>query len=270
MGCWNATCMVSHLPIVAGENCAIVVLLERAKNHVLDSACYPNHTLVPIYILRGKYNEYGWLEEIQDGEKFITFINKLNLVSYEDHEPIKITSFDMFLENIHENNLVAVQISGVTREKAYLQVRTVFVKESVLDMSRDFWENPEDHWDKESYNRVKNYFETAIELQKKANEDKKYSDKAFWAASDMFQLMSMSYPCIEYSMFFQECFRTDPEFIGKMFYEILYLDSTLDWLRMSWHIPSGAGSQNCINRLNHAFLELYKTEVEKLEYDEDE
>ena len=29
MGCWNETCMISHLPILGGEKCTAVILLKR-------------------------------------------------------------------------------------------------------------------------------------------------------------------------------------------------------------------------------------------------
>lgn len=64
MGCWNATCGLTHLPIMAGE--PVVMLMLAALDTVPNQCHYYNEdaTLFALPI-EGKYNDYGGLEEIQ-------------------------------------------------------------------------------------------------------------------------------------------------------------------------------------------------------------
>lgn len=69
MGCWNGTCMISNLPILAGEEIKLVILysptgqIKGLSN--LSGFCYSTDLLRPAFFpLTGKYNDYGMIEEI--------------------------------------------------------------------------------------------------------------------------------------------------------------------------------------------------------------
>jgi len=59
MGCWNGTCMISHLPIIAGDKIKLVIL--HGINIPINNAsayCYSNGLLEPSFLpLTGEYND---------------------------------------------------------------------------------------------------------------------------------------------------------------------------------------------------------------------
>ena len=67
MGCWNGTCMVSNLPIMAGEPVVGFIIVyssfEDEKN--FSGTCYPEDRARPISLpIYGVYDDYGSIEEI--------------------------------------------------------------------------------------------------------------------------------------------------------------------------------------------------------------
>ena len=61
MGCWNETCMISHLPILGGEKCTAVILLKREFPNVGFNAV---NEYIPIATIHGEYDGYGCLETL--------------------------------------------------------------------------------------------------------------------------------------------------------------------------------------------------------------
>ena len=60
MGCWNATCFISNLPIRAGEPCVGFLIAATGK---IGIACYPDDRYRPITPpIEGVYDDYGGLE----------------------------------------------------------------------------------------------------------------------------------------------------------------------------------------------------------------
>jgi hypothetical protein len=66
MGCWNETCGLTQLPIIAGDRAVLLFLVPR--NQPSDGIFYHPHDLYKIIglPLRGKYNDYGCIEDIDD------------------------------------------------------------------------------------------------------------------------------------------------------------------------------------------------------------
>lgn len=65
MGCWNATCMVSGLPIIDGDPIVTFVIIEQRKNSWGSSCyCYGEAGLLspPIH---GEYDDYGGIKNIK-------------------------------------------------------------------------------------------------------------------------------------------------------------------------------------------------------------
>ena len=78
MGCWNGTCVLTNLPIMADEE-VIVLLLNEGKSYdkYVGNHCHSNtyYSLLPLFF-EGKYNDYGAVEEchgefVQDIEDYI-------------------------------------------------------------------------------------------------------------------------------------------------------------------------------------------------------
>lgn len=66
MGCWNGTCYLSNLPIVAGQRVVGYVLASK-KIKSANALCYSTDWAFPIsFAFRGKYDDYGGVMEIED------------------------------------------------------------------------------------------------------------------------------------------------------------------------------------------------------------
>lgn len=65
MGCWNATCMLTKLPILSGEPCFAVFMVPRDRNRqdtVDSTGMY--RPITPL--IRGNYDDYGGVEYIRN------------------------------------------------------------------------------------------------------------------------------------------------------------------------------------------------------------
>lgn len=106
MGSWNATCVLSNLPVLYSEE-VYVFLLEEGKhyNKYIGNHCYANnyYTLLPLYF-KGTYNDYGacedchgdFLPEILEGIKKNLIELDLGENKYHDIE-VKKDKFDIDL-----------------------------------------------------------------------------------------------------------------------------------------------------------------------------
>lgn len=70
MGSWNGTCGVSNLPIQHGDK-VVMLPIAQAMHYNPDrpsqSACHNTTFWEPIgFPVRAKYNDYGWIEKIED------------------------------------------------------------------------------------------------------------------------------------------------------------------------------------------------------------
>lgn len=83
MGCFNTTGFISQLPILGGDK--VVCFIALAPNYTGPNGLYSPSALVAPYFLPiyGFYNEYGYLEDVQE-----TFVTNL-LVKYSKEKNIE-------------------------------------------------------------------------------------------------------------------------------------------------------------------------------------
>ena len=63
MGCWNATCNISNLPIFWGDKVVLIPLLKVSSKSTQFNPCYPTDNFVPLgFPIFGEYDDYGRLE----------------------------------------------------------------------------------------------------------------------------------------------------------------------------------------------------------------
>lgn len=121
MGCWNGTCAISNLPILAGEKTKVVLLhapyASKKENPLLGISgfCYPHGIMAPaFYALEGEYDDYGGVENLVEDwnykivEAYIQ--NKWKKIRVEGTYPERVKELDTFtlpqvLEAIERNVL---------------------------------------------------------------------------------------------------------------------------------------------------------------------
>lgn len=112
MGCWNGTDLITQLPIMCGDEVALI-LIKKSKYHFnADNSCYSNEYFKPLPILLyGKYDDYGCIENISgDIEQFKEIIqresdmdneeilSKMQKDFGEDYSIVNIESYVRFVE----------------------------------------------------------------------------------------------------------------------------------------------------------------------------
>lgn len=117
MGCWNSTDFVTSLPILGGDKCKLLLLIETSKSSIYYSNIIPR--AVPI---TGIYNEYGSLEKIKDSlnNNFIIDQFKQDLVGSRN-----IKSIQNVFECLADSELVIDEnYSKRQKAKEYLNLLT--------------------------------------------------------------------------------------------------------------------------------------------------
>ena len=67
MGSWNATCGLSHLPIIRKDRVCIIILMDNHKPWNGNSGVYSTDFYTPFALpLRGTYDDYGRIEDLDD------------------------------------------------------------------------------------------------------------------------------------------------------------------------------------------------------------
>lgn len=106
MGCWNGTCMISHLPIECGDEIKLVIIRRNRKEDGFcgSAYCYPNGIFVPSFLpLEGTYDDYGGIENINEDWNYniITEYIKKNFQSIKvNGKEIKNFSIEDVLEGL--------------------------------------------------------------------------------------------------------------------------------------------------------------------------
>lgn len=85
MGCWNETCMLTHLPITVGDPACAFFILQR---HGSENATDPDGRFVPVTLpFKGEYDDYGRLERIDYDRAALATLAELQLFS-PDHKDV--------------------------------------------------------------------------------------------------------------------------------------------------------------------------------------
>lgn len=110
MGCWNGTCAITHLPLISGEKVRAYILVPthlfssyKSETDPLANGGHPYSTALmhPLtYGIKGKYNDYGCVEEIQEDPnnslilEFFNDLLKTERVKMFDDSDKPVRSFD--------------------------------------------------------------------------------------------------------------------------------------------------------------------------------
>lgn len=80
MGCWNGTCGVTQLSLPHGERIAYFLIANVNDHEGNDQGfCYVDDIWCPIALpIYGKYNDYGSIEDIEEGESAVHLIQLLH------------------------------------------------------------------------------------------------------------------------------------------------------------------------------------------------
>lgn len=276
MGSWNETCMVTNLPIFAGEPCLGVVLMEASY---WSAGCYATSEYTPIFSVRGEYDDYGGLENIKEEPQLMTILRTLNPHQLDDTGTLvpaaDLDTFHDFVEAC-QNGLFVKQTRGVTSSgKKQLRLKAIYIKECVLQLAK---QNLEERY-KEDPN-LKEYVETSFASAEKASlayteamangENGAQLFDKHWAVSEafyqFFALFPTSYPMVAAKFFVRAIWEKEWKRLLPMYYELIQLTMLLGDLRKNWSPTSGTGSLEDVTPIHRRYLEMWEQELTNLEH----
>jgi len=96
MGCWNGTCGISQLPIMAGDPVLayLIMMFQYEDENNFSGYCYPTGFASPLtFPIRAEYNDYGSIDNIKDNyvidiikKQFTDKIGNLTVEQWIDKE----------------------------------------------------------------------------------------------------------------------------------------------------------------------------------------
>lgn len=107
MGSWNHTCMISRMPVHAGEEVVSIFLAQR-KDMDDSHRCYVHALYDPLpFLIYGKYNDYGAVEDFsgpQDDVVVNWFKNNVTEMEQGDnqHHDVEVKRENLTLDSIYE------------------------------------------------------------------------------------------------------------------------------------------------------------------------
>lgn len=260
MGCWNESCMLTHLPIFSGEDVYAFLLLEHPFE---TNYCYASGAYVPIAVVRGKYNDYGGLETIEQKDRiqpiiqfFLRNNGFLGMDNMDECDFLNLFSLNCSLEKTkwHASQRFAAKTARV------------LIKAKALDQMLDIYRS-----DLVRHTYIQDELEKAQNLMQVIFSTTAVRDDitTLQKALDRSQLRLTLHNLMNYQngvvagcdwIVYAEAFmqyKTEDLFIP---YLLLLLETTsmLHYLRMAWHIPSGSGSQDGYDPLFDHFLDVYQ------------
>lgn len=90
MGCYNETCMLSHLQILHGDDVKLIILVKNSNS---SHFCYHNEMYAPLCLpIDAKYNDYGGVEDTVVPEYTARLLGQLVFTNEDCTETYKYDS----------------------------------------------------------------------------------------------------------------------------------------------------------------------------------
>ncbi|MCK9417512.1 hypothetical protein M0Q97_12800 [Candidatus Dojkabacteria bacterium] len=279
MGCWNGTCMISNLPILAGEKVKLVFLHRFNESNIKKPAyCYPNGIFHPgAFAINAEYDDYGGVENIEEDINFqlieAYFKTKYKKIEVEGKVLDEFTIYDI-IGGIKGGNLKV--FSEGNKERKELAQNVVKHSQDFFssDNIKNHWENlanmdVSEQWQQTNLNFVmirKDVWDYIIKEHNPEfyNENSKtyndiYTTAQGWVENkfEKFKNTPISPFCMAgyaggtimflnqyYDEFISKCDDEQLDYIKNLFIEFIIIDNFLSETRKGWMITSGAGSQS--------------------------
>lgn len=110
MGCWNATCCLSNLPISYGQEVYVWLIAPTGVDFSVGMAgnCHTNDMYYPIsYAVEGKYNDYGGVEDIKPGlpVDYIEALFNNKMLTCADDNGKEQSTIDWLMESVERGKV---------------------------------------------------------------------------------------------------------------------------------------------------------------------
>lgn len=251
MGCYNETCMLSGLPILEGDACTAVFLIQSTDH---QTGCYPCEAWMPVLVINGTYDGYGGIcpEENRDAEKLLGC-----LAAQIDGNPLS-----------PDNDCTTVKDLPYSKT---MDVRRVFLRKDVQNLAMENIKANHNipaisEMHKELQNTARTFaalFKKPVSLQTpdEIKEEGRCSSHILEILNHVFDHCTN----VRAKNMILRMIGTWPDAMSDMVRQITELNLLLSALRRAWHIPSGAGSQESAEPAQKLFLQFYKNALDDME-----
>ena len=246
MGCWNGTCMLSNLPIIAGDKIKLVILHSPyGKGNVLNQSgyCYPDGVLSPAFLpISGEYNDYGGIKNIVEDWNYKLIEAILKKKFNGEIRVHRKTKTEWTLKDV----IFGIERTNPQDENGKdLDLSYAMIRKDIWDFAVELHKNEMVFNYSEEVGECKGYIEYYKYLERKF-EKANLPPKSIYNNRDNIFKFGGSGKLIDY--FFYDMYMTDsPEEdkvdIFKQWSEIMYVISFMNQTRKSWMIQQGAGFQ---------------------------
>ena len=113
MGCWNATCGLSQMPIKYNDEVKMVLLISGHYHKDISTGsgfCHPDNMFKPLFFpVNGTYNDYGGIDTTENKQEVIDVICKYL-------SPNEVLDFDKLLEQVSNDKFPEVSFTLIHKE----------------------------------------------------------------------------------------------------------------------------------------------------------
>ena len=154
MGSWNETCMLSHLPILFGDNIKVIILIKKHNTPCAENV-YFNDGYTPLtFPFDATYDDYGGIANVNLPDYALKQLQSANLfVSKQD--AYKFTTVAQLIDDINEDCIY------LKPDNEFLKLECVYIHKELYDtlINRMAIRKPY-HTDKTLYELYKEQYNT--------------------------------------------------------------------------------------------------------------
>ena len=127
MGCWNETCMVTHLPIFAGDRVVSMIVARTQEEYGM--MCYSDSLFQPVGLpFAGEYDDYGSVENIECPEFVRNYILSRTYFCRKDGE---------FLQTAESGSMEDIMCKNAEDGKAWYPAKFGTLRELLEKVTDD-------------------------------------------------------------------------------------------------------------------------------------
>lgn len=114
MGCWNETCMLSHLPIMIGDAIKTIILIKRNNEPCSENVYFDDGYTPLTFPFDATYNDYGGVENVALSDYSLIQIASTKLFA-KDNTPYDFTSVEQLVDDINQTDIYTKTAMGMRK-----------------------------------------------------------------------------------------------------------------------------------------------------------
>lgn len=279
MGCWNETCMLSHMQIMSGDDIQVIILVQNDNE---SNPCYYNTNYAPLILpFTAEYDDYGG---IVTKDNYIPFYSSVVLENskfvYENDEEYKYKTVDDLVREITTDScLYLFRENCCDRKRRKCKLECVYVHKQLYDILVENFKSRKpcnrnetlyDLW-KDTYKTIINNLHEVRVLKKMKNEDAliKALDIKYITTEMMYKMSQHGYDANRAYMNIIDKYEIDMDAFADDMTNYIMFAYSLEYGRYGYLSRCGAGGQDADVRVQKLVAQFILDFSERTWYFED-